>query len=416
MVRITIDRDEMENVEKMDWKSYDQKDKDQKEKQQNEKENSPNNAGNKRMLLITTDNFLPRWDGISRFLSEIIPRLKQDYDITVVAPYYGEIAIDGVTIVQIPLQKKSFGDYTPAKFEYQRIKRLVQRSDIVFNQALGSIGVCAILAAKRCKRPVVNYIHSIEWELAPKALASKPLFRGPIIPFSKFVARFFYNKCSLLIMPSEQTADLFSWQKITTQKRVVHLGVDTNKFVPGDRKHIREQLQLPADAFIVGYHGRIGHEKNLITLLRAFRRLPMQHKRLVIVGDGVEAIKSKLTKYTDVMVTGSTNHVVPWLQAMDVYVQPSFTETTSLGVLEAMACGLPVVSSKVGFIQSYISDEENGMFFNNSSPFDLSRKIMHLHNDRIFRAKLGEAARKTVVDHFNWERAASGIKQVLDEL
>jgi glycosyltransferase involved in cell wall biosynthesis len=398
MARVTIDRYEMENVE---WKDV---------PKQKRAENG------RRRLLITTDNFLPRWDGISRFLSEIIPRLKADYDITVVAPMYGEIVIDGVEIVQIPLARRPYGDYTPARFAYKRIARLVQRSDIVFNQALGPIGMCAILAAKRHRRPIVNYIHSVEWELVPKALAPTAALRGPIIPFTKLAARFFYNRCSALIVPSENIAELFSWQRITTPKRVVHLGVDTAKFAPGDREAAREQLQLPTDAFIVGYHGRIGHEKNLLTLLRAFRRLRAKSKRLLIVGDGIPALKSKLLKFNDVIVTGSTNHVVPWLHAMDVYVQPSFTETTSLTVLEAMSCGLPVLSSKVGFIQHYIVDEENGLFFNNKHPYDLFAKIARLHDDPVLRSTLGTAARKTVVQKFNWELTAKGIKDVLDEL
>lgn len=400
MGRVTIDRYEMENVE---WQ------------EQPRKESSPAAQGRRR-LIITTDNFLPRWDGISRFLSEMIPRLRQDYDVVVVAPAYGEVAIDGVEVVQIPLARRRFGDYTPARLAYSRVAREVRRADIVFNQALGPIGVCAILAAKRHRRPIANYIHSIEWELAPKALAPTAVIRGLILPFSKGFTRFFYNRCSTLIVPSENIAELFSWQHVTAPKRIVHLGVDITKFTIGDRKSAREALQLPTDAFIVGYHGRIGHEKNIVTLLRAFRRLNIKNKRLLIVGDGVQSIKAKLLKHNDVIVTGSTNHVVKWLHCMDVYVQPSFTETTSLTVLEAMSCGLPVVSSKVGFIPYYIIDGENGLFFNNTSPYDLSSKITRLHNDPLLRNAMGTSARKTIVDRFDWESTAKGIKQVLDEL
>jgi len=400
MGRVTIDRYEMENVE---W-------------QEQPRKETPPAARERRRLLITTDNFLPRWDGISRFLSEMIPRLKQDYDIVVVAPAYGEVAIDGVEVVQIPLARRRFGDYTPARLAYARVAREVRRADIVFNQALGPIGVCAILAAKRHRRPIANYIHSIEWELAPKALAPTTVIRGLILPFSKAFTRFFYNRCSTLIVPSENISELFSWQHVTAPKRIVHLGVDTTKFTIGDRKSAREALQLPADAFIIGYHGRIGHEKNILTLLRAFRRLRIKNKRLLIVGDGVQSIKSRLLKHNDVIVTGSTNHVVKWLHCVDVYVQPSFTETTSLTVLEAMSCGLPVVSSKVGFIPYYIIDGENGLFFNNTSPYDLSTKIMRLHDDPLLRDALGKAARKTIVDRFDWESTAKGIKQVLDDL
>jgi glycosyltransferase involved in cell wall biosynthesis len=399
MMKVTIDREQMENVE---WQEL-----------------PAATAGKrveKRRLLITTDNFLPRWDGISRFLSEIIPRLKETYDITIIAPDYGFITIEGVEVVKIPLSVHSYGDYTPARFEYKRIAHFVRRADIVFNQALGPIGMCAILAAKRLRRPVVSYIHSVEWELVPKAMASLGPLRGLMLPISKWFVAFFYNRCSALITPSENIAELFSWQRIKTPKRVAHLGVDTVKFAPGDRKRARESLNLPADAFIVGYHGRIGYEKNLITLLRGFRRLRVKNKMLIIVGDGVPAIKSKLTRFNDVIITGSTNHVTPWLHAMDVYVQPSFTETTSLTVLEAMACGLPVVSSKVGFIKYYIMDGKNGTFFDNGDPHDLCVRLTQLHDDRVHRVSLGLEARKTVVEQFDWERTAERIKEILDSV
>jgi glycosyltransferase involved in cell wall biosynthesis len=398
MARILIDREEKENVE---WHEI-------------TPARVPHAA--RRRLLITTDNFLPRWDGISRFLAEIIPRLAQEYDITVIAPDYGFISMEGVRIVKIPLGARRLGDYTPARFAYKTILHEVRQSDIVFNQALGPIGMCAIIAAKRARRPIIGYIHSIEWELLPKALAGLGPLRGFLYPISKSLVRFFYNRCTLLITPSENIAELFSWQRIRTQKRVVHLGVDTAKFTSGERKKAREALNLPQDAYIVGYHGRIGHEKNLITLLRGFRQLRVANKRLVIVGDGVPSLKAKLQRFNDVVVTGSTNHVTPWLQAMDVYVQPSLTETTSLAVLEAMSSGLPVVTSKVGFIPYYIIDGQNGMFFDNTSPYDLSRKLALLHHDGIKRAALGNAARRTVIAGFDWKRTAQGIIDVIDSV
>lgn len=391
MMKVVIDR------EKIDWKDV-----------------APAQHKGKRRLLITTDNFLPRWDGVARFLAEIIPRLQENYDITVIAPDNGHVTIEGVEIVKVPLRKRNWGDYTPPKFAYKRIARYVRRSDIVFNQALGPIGVCSIIAAKRYKRPIASYTHVIEWELLPKALSFIGPLRGFLHPLSKAFVRFFYNRCSLLIVPSENIAEILSWQHISAPKKVVHLGVDTNKFSPDDKKKARESLNLPPDAFIVGYHGRLGYEKNLSVLLRAFRRLKVDNKRLIIVGGGVPALRQKLERYPDVLVTGTTNYVLPYLHAMDVYVLPSFTETTSLAVLEAMACGLPVISSKVGFIKYYIKDGDNGMFFDNKSAYDLSLKISKLYHDRVLRSKLGINARKTVTKDFNWEKTAEDIKAALD--
>jgi len=396
--RVTIDWDERENVE---WQEYAPK--------------RATEGETKRRLLIATDNFLPRWDGISRFLSEILPRLRDTYDITVIAPDYGPATIPGVRIVRVPIARNRYGDYRPAKFSYRYVRTLVKSSDIVFTQALGPIGVAAILAARSCKRPVVAYIHSVEWELVPKALAA-PIFRGPLVTITRFLARWLYNRCTMLILPSESTAEQFSWGGVRTPKRIAHLGVDTKKFHHGDRKAARELLRIPQDAFVVGYHGRVAHEKNLITLLRGFRRLRVAHKRLLIIGDGVPAIVDRLRKHTDVTVSGFTDDVALWLQAVDVYVQPSLTETTSLSVLEAMACGLPVVSAKVGFITYYLIDGHNGVFFDNTDAQELSVKLAQLHRDPVFRTKLGLNARKTIEKSFQWDATAQNIKDVLDSV
>ncbi|MBR9700488.1 glycosyltransferase family 4 protein [Candidatus Woesearchaeota archaeon] len=396
--RVMIDWEADENVE---WHDYSPK-------------KNPDKK-TRRSLLITTDNFLPRHDGISRFLSEILPRLKDKYEITVVCPDYGPARMDGVRIVQIPLRKKTFGDYTPAKFNLRDIKELVKSSDLVFNQGLGPIGLCGIIAAKTFRRPVISYIHSVEWELFPKAIANG-IFRGPIVSFSKLFARLCYNRCTMLIMPSENIAEQFSWQRITTPKRVAHLGVDTTKFKQGNKRKIREKLDLPKDAFIVGFHGRIAHEKNILTLVRGFKRMDVKNKQLLIIGDGVKELKDRLRRIRGVTITGSTDKPEEYLQALDVYVMPSFTETTSLAVLEAMATGLPVVSSRVGFIKYYIIDGENGMFFDNKSGFDLMRKIEELSKDHVLRAKLGLNARKTIEKSFRWEMTAENVKDVLDEI
>ena len=81
-------------------------------------EKQPLKPATKPRLVIATDNFLPRWDGIARFLGEIIPRLLQEYDITVISPDYGLSVLDAkVTRVLIPTSSKRYGDYTPAQWK-----------------------------------------------------------------------------------------------------------------------------------------------------------------------------------------------------------------------------------------------------------------------------------------------------------
>lgn len=362
-------------------------------------------------LLIATDNFLPRWDGIARFLSEIIPRLEMD--VTVVSPDYGLTAMDlKIQRVLVPTRRNAFGDYTPAQYRPGLIEPAVKKADVVFSQTIGPVGMLAHRYARKHKKPLVAFIHSIEWELVPKALDTS-LLKRLAYPLMKLYTRYLYNKCSLLIVPSENIADMLTWQRISTPKKVVHLGVDHKKFTRGNKKEARKALGIPEDAFVVGFHGRLGYEKNLLTLSRAFMNLKAKNKRLLVVGEGVEKLRLRLQKVKGILLPGKQTNVVLYLQAMDVYVMPSFTETTSLAVLEAMACELPIVASPVGFIQQYIADGTNGYFFETKNWYNLSRKLQVLHDDVLLREKLGKAARKTILSQFNWEETAKGIREAL---
>ena len=92
---------------------------------------------------------------------------------------------------------------------------------------------------------------------------------------------------------------------------------------------------------------------------------------------------------------------------------PSSTETTSLATLEAMATGLPVIASKVGFIKNYLTKEENGLFFPRKSSSLLAMQMGRLLQDRDLGERLGENARKTVAYSFSWERSINKIKKQL---
>ncbi len=364
-------------------------------------------------LVIATDNFLPRWDGIARFLGEIIPRLLEEYDITVVSPDYGITPLDmKVRRVLIPTSRKVYGDYTPAQWRPEIVKAAVAEADIVFCQTIGPVGWLAHRYARRLGKPLVAFIHSIEWELVPKAVDT-PLLKKLGQTIMKLLTRYVYNRCDLLILPSENIAEMFSWQRIRTRKTIAHLGVDTKRFTKGDKDEAKAKLKLPKDSIVVGFHGRLGYEKNLLTLSRAYIRVKNDKKRILLVGDGVPELKLRLKRLPGAVLPGAQDDIVPYLQAMDVYVMPSFTETTSLAVLEAMSCELPVISSPVGFIQQYIKHGENGLFYETKNAFELAGKIQHLAEDETMRAKLGKAARKTVVEQFSWDKAADDIAAAL---
>jgi len=377
---------------------------------------------NKKKLLIATDNFLPRWDGIARVLSEIIPRLINHYDITVIAPDLGTYEDPNIKLIKVPLSKfLRVGDFRIPRFRQKPMYDAVKSADIVFSQTIGPIGFYSIKAAKHYKKPVAAFIHSIEWELVPKAINNVLLKKYSVV-LAKKVAKKAYNRCNLLIMPSNTVADIFVWNNIRAKTEIVNLGVDTQKFKPLEdmqlRKDLREQLGIGEHDIVLGYHGRIGREKDLITLLRAFTRLQLYHEdiKLVIIGDGLESIKRQLGSRKNVLLLGAKNNPVPYLQIMDIYCLTSLTETTCLSMLEAMSCRLACVSTEVGFIKNYIKNNVNGLFFDKQNPYHLARQVERLIQDPLMRERLSANARKTVVDRFSWDKTAQGIENALESL
>lgn len=374
----------------------------------------------RKKLLIATDNFLPRWDGIARFLSEIIPRLLPKYEITVLCPDFGTYEDPNIRLIKIPLTKfLKVGDFSVPKLKTRYIKKIVQKHDMVFSQTIGPIGLSAINAAKQYHKPVAAFTHSIEWDLVPKALNNIILKKYSKI-MAKRVAKQTYNKCNLLIMPSNSVSELFLWNNIRTKSEIVNLGVDTNKFKPIEsvelKNELRKKLGLEENDIIIGYHGRISREKDLITLLRAFSRLQLYRSniKLLIIGEGIESIKRQLRSRNNVLLVGAKNNPVPYLQVMDIYCLTSLTETTCLSMLEAMSCGLAVISTEVGFIKSYIKNNINGLFFEKQNPYHLAKEIDSLINDEALRSKLGQNARKTILERFSWDKTAEGILKALE--
>ena len=135
---------------------------------------------------------------------------------------------------------------------------------------------------------------------------------------------------------------------------------------------------------------------------------------MLLVGSGPEKKLQNIKERNDVKITGFVSNVVPYLQAMDIFVLPSSTETTSLATVEAMSCSLPVIVTKVGYLKEYVIDRKNGVFFPVHNDYVLRRKLEKLISNEPGRKMLGENARKTVIERFSWDKTVEQIKKALD--
>ena len=372
----------------------------------------------KKNLLIATDNFLPRWDGIASFLNELVPRIEKDYNITLIAPDFGDHK-KKVTykskVIKFKLFKLRMGDYYPAIVKKKVLAKEIKKADVIFLQSLGPIGLWTTLFAKRFKKPAIRYNHSNEWELFPNSLG-KRLLKTPINLLSKFLGRILYNMYKVVIVSSIEQVELLNLMGIRCEKKVVHLGVDVNHYKPSKIALAKHELGIDPRKFVIGYAGRLGHEKDLKTLYRAFLRMTKKYDDvlLLIAGGGHPELERLFSNKSNVIFTGPKDDLSLYYQAMDVYVLPSLTETTSLTTMEAMATATPVVVTPVGFMKEYINDGVNGMLFPKKNSYALYSKLQHLKENHEDRVKLGRNGRETIKEHYDWDKTAENIKKIID--
>jgi len=369
-------------------------------------------------ILIATDRFLPGWDGISSFLNEIITRMSDAYHITVLAPDFGELKIKyNAKIVRFKVLKFKLGDNYRPIVNPLKIFSETRKADILWVNTIGPIAVCSIIAAKIYRKPIMFYQHTIEWEVFPNSQGINVL-KAPIAAATKIVGRLLLNLCNVIIVSSIEHANILDLAGIRSMKRVVHLGADAQKYkLPKNKAKAKATVGLKPSNFVVGYAGRVSYEKDPKTLYRAFFRLSKKYDDviLLIAGGGRKCLENALAG-EKVFITGPKDNLAPYYQAMDVYVLSSLSETTSLTTMEAMASGLPVITTPVGLIKEYVVDGENGFLFSKKNAYELFTKIEYLKNNPVASATLGKNARKTIVHKYSWENTVKGIKEVIDGL
>lgn len=373
----------------------------------------------KKKLVIATDCFLPRWDGISRFLIEIIPSLTKIWDIYIIAPDFKgrSIELENVHIIKIPLSKLKIADFHFAKNNSQIVDETIQIADLVWTQTTSHIGRNAINAAKKYKIPVVHFIHSIDHELVAKSINTHSALQDSVYFIAKKYIMNLYNKCDVLISPSKNVCDMLEWNEVKTPKVTVKLGVNLKKFKsPKSKTKAKEAIGINPDAQVIGFCGRLAEEKNLSTLFEAFKKIKGEFPKtlLLIVGKGLKKFEKKLEQNPRIIYVGEKDDVVPYLQAMDIFVLPSLVETTSLATLEAMACEAVPVVTPIGYVKEYVREKVNGLQFPLRNSTILSLKIKWLLKEDFVKRQLAKAARLTIQRNFNFLETEEEIKKILE--
>jgi D-inositol-3-phosphate glycosyltransferase len=203
-------------------------------------------------------------------------------------------------------------------------------------------------------------------------------------------------------------------------------GVDLELFRPYDRDASRRELGLAPGSPVILSVGRLEKLKGVDILIDAVAQLQETDFQLVIVGGDARASALKAELLSQALAAGLEGNVrfegaVPhdrlplYYSAADVTVVPSYYESFGLVAVESMACGTPVVASRVGGLVSTVTDGVAGYLIPWRCPEPFAEKLDVLLNNPELRANFGRAARRSV-ERFAWPRVGAEMAAFYDHV
>jgi glycosyltransferase involved in cell wall biosynthesis len=203
------------------------------------------------------------------------------------------------------------------------------------------------------------------------------------------------------------------------ERRIVSIptGIDLDHFRPGDRAAARRVLELPDDDWpVLGIVASLRRAKGHHLLIDALARFSTP-VRLLVVGDGPQ--RAALEKQADALLppdrirfVGKQADVLPWLQALDLFVLPTLHEGVPQSLSQAMAVGLCCVTTPVGGIPEIATDGDSALFVAPGKVDALHQGLEHALADPALRERLGRRAREAALERCSIEAMLDGLERL----
>jgi len=164
---------------------------------------------------------------------------------------------------------------------------------------------------------------------------------------------------------------------------VIPNGVDSAVFYPRNKKECREKLNIK-DEFVVAFLGQFNSRKGVLRLDNALKKIGKNDIKVIYMGRGIED-----PSYDGIIFKGTVMHdILPeYLSAADAFVLPTNNEGCANAVIEAMSCGLPIITSDLPFSHD-ILDKKSALLINPENEEEIKSAILKLYNDNDLRQNL----------------------------
>jgi UDP-glucose:(heptosyl)LPS alpha-1,3-glucosyltransferase len=370
-------------------------------------------APNRRLRIAYIVHDYGRRGGHDRYVAELASRFKRDHDIHIYANTFEEPDPTNLTFHRVPAWRAN-ALTSIVSFNLPATFLLRGRYDVVHSQ-----GLCGLR-----QTVVTAHICQAAWFEATDRYAPSPGWRKRV--FRAIVSRLDHlayrrRAAEIIIAPSALVRDnLSKYLSVDPDRvRVVYHGTDTEKFHPRNRAiwrgPVRRELGLTDADPVALYVGDL--QKGGMAAIRTVAGV--SGLRLILVSrsnfDQYRKLAADLGSIDRVAFVPFSHQVERYYATADLFLFPTLYDAFGLVVTEAMAAGLPVVTSRAAGAAELIRHGENGWLTSHPwEPKELMEAVSTLTADHGQRSRLGVAAR-TTAENFTWEQTATGTMAVYCE-
>ena len=313
--------------------------------------------------------------------------------------------------------------------------RLRAQYDLIFVSGYRIIGMAAVLIGNLLRKTVVLKADS-QGEMSGEFFDSglkKIGISHSSFPFNLFL--WFRNsilkKADGFSAISPEIASEWTSCGIPSNKvRLIPNAVDTARFIPVDstqKMRLRQKLGLPQEGNIAIYTGRLVSYKGLPLLLQVWKEICCRHENplLLLAGTGgldIHNCEAELREFVassnmekNVRFLGAVNNVEEYLQAADLFAFPTENDAFPSSVVEAMACGLPVIATPVGAIKTIVTHQETGWLVQPQNDQQLFDALHVLISDRLLASRLGQAGWQSVQERYSAKTVTGKYSSLFQE-
>ena len=373
-------------------------------------------------VAVFTDNDFTKVNGVTTALSALLRHAPPGVDPCVYTHSDRAVERPGYVALRAPGIGLPF--YREMRVHLPRLRSLCARVpaddvDLIHLTTPGPIGLAALHVAATLDLPLIGSFHTDLGRYVGILSGSERLER-----WLRLYMRWLYGRCERIFVPSAATAALLVEDRIEPSRIALWVrGVDADAFSPRHRSAaMRQAWGVGADApgarVALLCAGRISKEKGLALLPEVaaqLRRADIAH-RWIIVGDGPYRPELE-QRLPGAFFTGTLGHrdVARSMASADVFVFPSCTDTAGNVVLEAQACGLPVVVSDQGGPRENMQPGVSGEVCRGGDAGALAEAVIDLASSPARRDAMSAAARR-YAEGRRWDRAFAPLYRAYREV